>query len=92
MIKSWANSATRQFAEVGKSRFSGMDEIRAQRALRVLNAADSLHDISPLRSVGLHRLARDRKGQWSMTINAAWRLCFRFSKGDAFDVEIVDHH
>lgn len=63
MIKSWANSATRQFAEDGKSRFSGMDEIRAQRALRVLNAADSLRDISPLRSVGLHRLAGDRKGQ-----------------------------
>jgi proteic killer suppression protein len=27
-----------------------------------------------------------------MTVNARWRICFEFSKGDAFDVEIVDYH
>jgi proteic killer suppression protein len=27
-----------------------------------------------------------------MTINCRWRLCFEFSDGDAFNVEIVDYH
>lgn len=27
-----------------------------------------------------------------MTMNARWRICFVFRKGDAFDVEIVDYH
>jgi len=27
-----------------------------------------------------------------MRINDQWRVCFRFDKGDAFDVEIVDYH
>ena len=47
---------------------------------------------SPLKSVGLHKLNGDRKGQWAMTVNARWRICFIFRKGDAHDVEIVDYH
>ena len=60
--------------------------------LAVLDAAPSLNDLSPLKSVGLHKLKGDRKGQWGMTINGPWRLCFGFSDGDAWDVEIVDYH
>lgn len=57
-----------------------------------LNIAASPEDLSPLASVGLHRLKGERKGQWAMTINDRWRICFRFEKGDAYDVEIVDYH
>jgi len=45
-----------------------------------------------LKSVGLHKLKGDRKGQWAMTANARWRICFEFKKGDAYDVESVDYH
>jgi len=92
MIRSWANSATRRFADEGKSRFSGLDEEKALDLLASLDAAASLSDLSPLRSVGLHKLARDRKGQWAMTVNGPWRICFRFEDGNAWDVEIVDYH
>jgi proteic killer suppression protein len=92
MIKTWANSASRRFALEGKSKFSGMDEDKALDLLASLDAATSLDDLSPLRSVGLHKLSRDRKGQWAMTINGPWRLCFRFEDGDSWDVEIVDYH
>lgn len=78
MIKSIADTATRQFVETGKSRFSGLDITKAMARLNVLNAARSLDDIAPLRSIGLHKLTGDRKGQWAMTINGPWRLCFRF--------------
>jgi proteic killer suppression protein len=92
MIRAWANGSTRRFAEDGKSKFSGLDEEKALDLLASLDAATSLNDLSPLRSVGLHKLARDRKGQWAMTINGPWRICFRFEEGNAWDVEIVDYH
>jgi len=92
MIRSWANSQTRQFADAGKSKFSGMDIEAAQDLLAALNAATSIRDLSPLSSVGLHKLTGSRKGQWAMTVNGPWRICFRFEDGDAWDVEIVDYH
>ena len=92
MIRSWANAATRKFAEQGKSKFSGLDEEAAADLLAMLDAAESLNDLSPLKSVGLHKLSGDRKGQWAMTINGPWRLCFRFREGHAWDVEIVNYH
>jgi proteic killer suppression protein len=92
MIRSWANSATRRFAEAGKGKFSGLDETAALDLLAVLEAATALNDLSPLKSVGLHKLKGDRKGQWAMTVNGPWRICFKFKEGDAWDVEIVDYH
>jgi proteic killer suppression protein len=92
MIRSWANRATRQFAENGKDKFSGMDAEAAEDLLAALDAASSLDDLSPLKSVWLHKLAGSRRGQWAMTVNGPWRICFRFADGDAWDVEIVDYH
>ncbi len=93
MIRSWADSATRRFYDEGKApRYRGMDVDKAQDLLAALDAATSLQDLSPLRSVGLHKLTGDRKGQWAMTINGPWRICFRFRDGDAWDVEISDYH
>ncbi len=60
--------------------------------LLALNAAGTLQDLSPLKSIGLHKLKGERKRQWAMTVNGPWRICFEFRKGDAFNVEIVDHH
>jgi toxin HigB-1 len=60
--------------------------------LLALNVAKSLNDLSALRSVGLHKLKGDRKGQWAMTVNDRWRICFVFRDGDAYQVEIVDYH
>ena len=92
MIKTWADSATERFARDGKSRYSGLDVDAAADTLAVLDAAVSLADLSPLKSVGLHKLKGSRRSQWAMTINGPWRLCFRFADGDAWDVEIVDYH
>jgi toxin HigB-1 len=57
-----------------------------------LDAATSLQDLSRLRSVGPHKLKGERKAQWAMTVDGPWRICFRFARGDADDVEIVDYH
>ncbi len=92
MIRSWADSATRRFAETGKSKFSGLDEAWADEILVMIDKIRSLSDISGLRSYRLHPLKGNRKGQWSISVNGPWRVCFRFQNGDAYDVEIVDYH
>ena len=93
MIRSWRNSATRRVAEGGKaSKFRGLDADAAIELLTALDAATSLKDLSPLKSIGLHKLRGDRQGQWAMTVNGPWRICFEFRSGDAFEVEIVDYH
>ena len=69
-----------------------MDAEAAEDLLATLDSATSLRDLSPLKSIGLHKLTGDRKGQWAMTVNGPWRICFRFSGADAYDVEMVDYH
>jgi toxin HigB-1 len=92
MIRTIRGSATRQFIETGKSKFSGMDMKLAAFRVVTLAQAMSLSDFGELNSVGLHKLKGDRKDFWSVRINGPWRLVFRFDGGDAFDVEIVDYH
>ena len=93
MIKSWANRPSQRFYEDGKlSKFRGLDVDAADDLLASLDAAESLKDLSPLKSVGLHKLSGNRSGQWAMTVNGPWRICFRFKDGDAYDVEITDYH
>ena len=93
MIRSWGNSRSRRFYEKGKtSKFRSLDLDAADDLLAALDAAESLGDLSPLKSVGLHKLYGDRAGLWAMTVNGPWRICFRFKDGDAYDVEITDYH
>ena len=93
MIRSWRNAASRKIWEGDRpSRFRSLDIGAALDLLLALNVAKSLQELSPLKSVGLHKLRGDRKGQWAMTVNGPWRICFEFRKGDAYDVEIVDYH
>ena len=93
MIQSWANSRSRRFYEDGKiSRLRSLDNGAVDELLAALDAATSLNDLSPLKSVGLHKLSGDRAGQWAMTVNGPWRICFRFKNGNAYDVEIIDFH
>ena len=93
MIRSWRNSATHKVWEGERpNSFRGLDFEAANDLLLALNVAKNLNDLSPLKSVGLHKLKGDRKNQWAMTVNERWRICFEFRKGDAHEVEIVDYH
>jgi proteic killer suppression protein len=93
MIRSWRNSVTRKVWEGERpNQFRGLDFDAATDLLLALNVAKALGDLSPLKSVGLHKLKGERKSQWAMTVNARWRICFEFRKGEACEVEIVDYH
>jgi proteic killer suppression protein len=93
MIRSWRNSVTRKIWEGERpNQFRGLDFEAAIDLLLALNVAKALSDLSPLKSVGLHKLKGERRNQWAMSVNARWRICFEFRKGDAYDVEITDYH
>ena len=93
MIRLWGNSVTRKVWDGERpNQFRGLDFEAAIDLLLALNVATMLSDLSPLKSVGLHKLRGERKNQWAMTVNARWRICFEFHSGDAYEVEIVDYH
>ena len=64
----------------------------ARKKLLVLDAAPELNDLHIPPGNRLEALKGDRKGQHSIRINNQWRICFRWSAGDAYDVEITDYH
>jgi proteic killer suppression protein len=93
MIRSWRNSVTRKVWDGERpNQLRGLDFEAATDLLLALNVAKTLSELSPLKSVGLHKLKGERKNQWAMTVNQRWRICFEFRKGDAYEVEITDYH
>ncbi len=56
-----------------------------------LDAATSVKDMDTP-GFRLHSLKGERRDFWAVTVRANWRVTFRFSEGDAFDVDYVDYH
>lgn len=93
MIQSFADGATRRLFEDDRRRgFRGLDYERALMLLDALDAATSLASLRALRAIRLHALKGPRKGRWAMTVNARWRVTFRFHGGNAGGVRIEDYH
>jgi proteic killer suppression protein len=93
MIKTFANKETENLFSLGKSRICPTDV--AARAIRKLDMIDNAFVLSDLRvppGNRLHALQGDRAGQYSISVNDKWRICFRFDAGHAYDVEFCDYH
>ncbi len=92
MIRSFGDRNTERFFEGRRVRgFEGFAD-QAIRRLAYLDNAESLRDLSQLRSNRLEFLSGDRAGQYSIRINRQWRICFRWEEDGPYDVEIVDYH
>jgi len=92
-IKSYQSNAVERFHREGIAPRSW--RAIAAIALRKLDMIDAAEELSDLRSPPGNRLEAlkgDRKGQHSIRINDQFRICFRWTKGGAEDVEIVDYH
>lgn len=70
----------------------GSIERPALRKLKQLDLAQRIEDMRAPPANRLEKLKGDRQGQWSVRINDQFRLCFRWTGADAWDVEIVDYH
>jgi proteic killer suppression protein len=93
MIKSFAGKTTEALFATGKAK-RVPNEV-AKRAVRKLDMIDSAYRIEDLRvppGNKLHALTGNGEGQWAISVNDQWRICFRFEDEDAFDVEFCDYH
>lgn len=92
VIASFSCPETRDlFAGRRVARFVNIQTV-AMRKLAMLNRASCIEDLRIPPNNRLEMLKGDRAGQWSIRINAQWRICFRFEDACARDVEIVDYH
>ena len=93
MIKTFTDKETKIFFETGKIKKLSSNLIRrAVRKLEYIHLATSLKDLMIPVGNRFHALKGNRQGQYAISINDQWRICFRFIDGDAYDVEITDYH
>ena len=64
----------------------------AKRKLIHIHSVIDLNDLKIPPGNRLHALEGDRKGQYSISINDQYRICFKWKNQNAIEVEIVDYH
>lgn len=85
-------SDTQALFETGKTkRWSAIKNV-AERKLLLLDNAVTLEDLKSPPGNRLEALRDDREGQFSIRINAQFRLCFVWTDEGVTEVEIVDYH
>ena len=68
------------------------ERLSPQALVLGLDSAEALQDLAGLPSNRLEALRCDRAGQYSIRINAQWRICFRWDDDGPGEVAIVDYH
>ena len=92
-IKSWECEETRAIFDGDWSRhFPRQIQRRAERKLKMLDAAQAVEDLRAPPGNRLERLHGDREGQHSIRVNDQYRICFVWRAGHAYQVEMVDYH
>jgi len=93
MIRSFRDQQTENiFRRERVKGFSKPVQRAALRKLLILDAAETQHDLRVPPGNRLEKLRGNRQGQYSIRVNDQWRICFVWSNGDAYDVEITDYH
>ncbi len=92
MIRSFAHKGLKKFFLNGS--LAGIQAKHAERLrliLAQLNQAITVEDMQ-IPTLALHELKGERKNTWSVTVQANWRVTFRFENGDAEVVGYEDYH
>ena len=92
MIRSFRHRGLKRFYERGDRSLIRPDlHDRVEAMLAQLDVAGS-PEAMRLPRYRLHALKGERKGCWSVTVKANWRLVFHFEDGDVHDLELIDYH
>jgi len=92
MIKSYRDKRTRAFANGEHIKAFQSFKKQAEKRLEILDAVDNLNDLAALPSNRFESLTGDRKGQYSISINKQYRICFTWPSDGPEKVEITDYH
>lgn len=92
MIKSFVHRGLEQFFLTGsKAGIQPRHAVRLRLILAQLNQARTVDDMN-IPTLRLHELKGNRKVTWSVTVQANWRVTFRFMAGNAEVVDYEDYH
>ena len=92
MIKSFKHKGLQRFFETGST--SGIQSKHANKLrvqLLLLDSAKSPQELN-IPNWRLHPLSGKLQGHWSITVNANWRVTFKFEGEHAFIVDYQDYH
>ena len=93
MIQSWRGSEAKAVFEGRIPKGFPTDLVKAtRRRLAQLDAATEVENLRSPPGNRLHRLSEDRQGQWSISVNDQFRICFVWSEHGPEQVEFVDYH
>lgn len=93
MIKTFADKETEKiFRQEFSRKLPQTIQRVALRKLLMIDAAETLNDLRVPPANHLEALNGDRTGQFSIRINAQYRICFIWNGNDAEQIEIVDYH
>ena len=93
MIRSFADRRTENlFNGVAEASFPAPVIGRARNKLDRINYATAIEDLRIPPGNRLERLIGNRAGQYSIRVSRAWRICFVWRDGDAFEVELNNHY
>ena len=96
MIASFADHVTRDLYDGANSKEARTIPKQlwpiVARKLDLLNAAHALLDLSSPPGNRLEALRGEKKGLHSIRVNDQYRIIFRWSEGNAYDVQVTDYH
>ena len=92
MIRSIRHKGLKRLYEDDDPR--GVIPAHVEKLRDILDALDTSLAIEDMDLPGLrlHQLKGELKGLWAVTVRANWRVVFRFSDSDAFEVDYLDYH
>jgi proteic killer suppression protein len=92
MIESFRHKGLKQFYE--KNDRSGLTSDQVAKIKMILSSLDAAETPDELHipTFHFHSLTGDRKGFFSITVRANWRITFRFENGKVYDVNLEDYH
>lgn len=92
MILSFAHKGLERFYRAGIT--SGIQAMHAKRLRLILTLLDAAVVVKDMDAPGLrlHRLKGEKKDIWAVTVQANWRVTFRFEGGNAEIVNYEDYH
>jgi toxin HigB-1 len=92
MIKSFVHKGLKAFFETGSAKgIQSIHKARLSLILASLHRAKKLEDLNAP-ALRLHELKGQQKGIWSLTVQANWRITFRFEDDNAHIVDYLDYH
>jgi proteic killer suppression protein len=92
MIHSFSHKGLARFFSTGnKVGIQAKHEVRLNFILALLDQARRIEDMNAP-GLRLHQLKGQQSSFWSVTVQANWRMIFKFEDGNAYVVDYLDYH